>query len=178
MQKSQLGGGSPMIRGFAANRVLIVLDGIRLNNAIYRSGNLQKVINIDPSSLESVDIILGPGSIIYGSDAIGGIINFHTITPLLSTSKIPNITYSYKSKYSSSNNEIMNHGKYNYGTSKLGLACSISYSNFSNLKMGKHGSSAYLRPEYTISRNGIDEIIQNTNSENQKHSGYSQINLL
>ena len=65
IQKSQLGGGSPMIRGFSANRVLLVLDGIRLNNAIYRSGNLQNVIGIDPNSLESAEVFLGPGSIIY-----------------------------------------------------------------------------------------------------------------
>ena len=45
VQKSQLGGGSPMIRGFSANRILIVLDGIRLNNAIYRSGNLHNIIS-------------------------------------------------------------------------------------------------------------------------------------
>ncbi len=178
IQKSQLGGGSPMIRGFAANRVLIVLDGIRLNNAIYRSGNLQNVLNIDPNSLESAEVILGPGSIIYGSDAIGGVMDFHTLKPLLSTSKAPNSKFSFKSRYSSANNEIMNHGKYNYGTSKLSLAGSISYSDFSDLKMGKHGSSEYLRPEYVISENGEDKIIQNPNPENQKYSGYSQINLL
>ena len=50
IQKSQLGGGSPMIRGFATNRVLLVADGVRMNNAIYRSGNLQNVISIDPLS--------------------------------------------------------------------------------------------------------------------------------
>ena len=38
VQKSQLGGGSPMIRGFATNRVLLVVDGVRMNNAIFRSG--------------------------------------------------------------------------------------------------------------------------------------------
>ena len=58
IQKSQMGGGSPMIRGFAANRLLIVVDGIRMNNAIYRSGNLQNVISIDPNSLESTEVIL------------------------------------------------------------------------------------------------------------------------
>ena len=52
VQKSQLGGGSPMIRGFAANSVLIVVDGVRMNNAIFRGGNLQNVISIDPLSLE------------------------------------------------------------------------------------------------------------------------------
>jgi len=52
IQKSQGGGGSPIIRGFEANRVLIVVDGVRMNNAIYRSGHLQNSITIDPSNIE------------------------------------------------------------------------------------------------------------------------------
>jgi hemoglobin/transferrin/lactoferrin receptor protein len=53
VQKSQLGGGSPMMRGFGANAVLIVVDGVRMNNAIFRGGNLQNIISIDPSSLRA-----------------------------------------------------------------------------------------------------------------------------
>ncbi|MBC7848595.1 MAG: TonB-dependent receptor plug domain-containing protein, partial [Chitinophagaceae bacterium] len=79
IQKSQLGGGSPMIRGFATNRVLLVYDGVRMNNAIYRSGNLQNIISIDPLSVETAEVIFGPGSLIYGSDAIGGVMDFHTL---------------------------------------------------------------------------------------------------
>lgn len=78
VQKSQLGGGSPMIRGFGANSVLIVVDGVRMNNAIFRGGNLQNVIGIDPNSLESSEVIFGPGAVIYGSDALGGVMDFHT----------------------------------------------------------------------------------------------------
>ena len=47
IQKSQLGGGSPIIRGFEANRVLLVVDGVRMNNAIYRSGHLQNALTVD-----------------------------------------------------------------------------------------------------------------------------------
>ena len=65
IQKSQLGGGSPMIRGFAANRIMIVVDGVRMNNAIFRSGNLQNIISLDPFSIRSTEIIFGPGSVIY-----------------------------------------------------------------------------------------------------------------
>ena len=72
IQKSQLGGGSPMIRGFAANSVLLVVDGVRMNNAIFRSGNLQNVIVIDPNIIDEAEVIFGPGSIMYGSDALGG----------------------------------------------------------------------------------------------------------
>ena len=67
-----------MIRGFSANRILIVLDGIRLNNAIYRSGNLHNIISIDPNVLEGAEVLFGPASVIYGSDAIGGVMDFHT----------------------------------------------------------------------------------------------------
>src|SRR5690606_19397902 len=60
IQKSQYGGGSPMIRGFSANRILIVVDGVRMNNAIFRSGNLQNIISIDPNTIQSGEVILGP----------------------------------------------------------------------------------------------------------------------
>jgi hemoglobin/transferrin/lactoferrin receptor protein len=84
VQKSQLGGGSPMIRGFAANKILFIVDGVRMNNAIYRSGNLHNVLQADVNSLESAEIIFGPGTNIYGSDALGGVIDFHTLNPRFS----------------------------------------------------------------------------------------------
>lgn len=81
VQKSQMGGGSPIIRGFEANRVLLVVDGIRMNNAIYRSGHLQNTITIDPAILERTDIIFGPNSLLYGSDALGGVVHFQSKKP-------------------------------------------------------------------------------------------------
>src|SRR5690554_4590361 len=70
IQKSQLGGGSPMIRGFSTKRLLYTVDGVRMNNAIFRDGNLQNVISLDGYSIESTEVLFGPGSVIYGSDAI------------------------------------------------------------------------------------------------------------
>src|SRR6056297_1796323 len=86
IQKSQMGGGSPMIRGFASSSVLLVVDGVRMNNAIYRSGNLHNVISLDPNSIETSEVIFGPGSVTYGSDALGGVMDFHSLKPRLSTS--------------------------------------------------------------------------------------------
>ena len=83
VQKSQMGGGSPVIRGFEANRVLLVLDGVRMNNAIYRNGHLQNAITVDASILERAEVIYGPGSLIYGSDALGGVIQYRTRDPKL-----------------------------------------------------------------------------------------------
>ena len=80
VQKSQGGGGSPVIRGFEANRVLLVLDGVRMNNGIFRSGHLQNAITVDPNSLERVEIIYGSSSVGYGSDALGGVVHYYTKT--------------------------------------------------------------------------------------------------
>ena len=87
VQKSQGGGGSPVIRGFEANRVLLVIDGVRMNNAIYRSGHLQNAITINPNSLERTEIIYGPSSVGYGSDALGGVIHYYTKNPKINNLK-------------------------------------------------------------------------------------------
>ncbi|MFT6729814.1 MAG: hemoglobin/transferrin/lactoferrin receptor protein, partial [Glaciecola sp.] len=84
IQKSQLGGGSPMIRGFSTNRLLITVDGVRMNNATFRGGNSQNVISIDPFTIQNTEITLGAGSVVYGSDAIGGVMSFYTKKPQLS----------------------------------------------------------------------------------------------
>ena len=84
VQKSQQGGGSPMIRGFATNRLLYTIDGVRMNTAIFRAGNIQNVISLDPFALAETEIIFGPSSVIYGSDAIGAVMSFKTLSPSLS----------------------------------------------------------------------------------------------
>lgn len=181
IQKSQLGGGSPMIRGFATNRVLIVADGVRMNNAIYRSGNLQNVISIDPLSIETAEVIFGPGSIIYGSDAIGGVMDFHTIDPKFSNTKKTLITGSALARYSTADNEQTIHADINAGWQRWALVSSFTHSSFGDLKMGKHGKEGeenYLRPEYVKRINGKDSIFKNDDPRIQRFSGYDQTNLL
>ena len=178
IQKSQMGGGSPMIRGFAANRVLIVLDGVRLNNAIYRSGNLQNLLNIDPNSLESAEVILGPGSVIYGSDAIGGVMDFHTIKPQLSTDSSINFQLNHKSRYASANHELGFHTRYFVGNHKWSYAGNISHSDYSDLAMGRNGTNQYNRTEYVIRENDVDEIVKNSKPYVQEGSQFNQLNII
>ena len=97
IQKSQGGGGSPIIRGFEANRVLIVVDGVRMNNAIYRSGHLQNSITIDPNNIERAEVIFGSSSVGYGSDAMGGVIHYYTKSPVLNSSQ--KISSSFTTNY-------------------------------------------------------------------------------
>ena len=87
VQKSQFGGGSPVIRGMESNRVLLVVDGVRMNNAIYRKGHLQNAITLSPNLLDKTEVVFGPSSVIYGSDALGGVIHYYTKTPKLSENK-------------------------------------------------------------------------------------------
>jgi len=178
IQKSQLGGGSPMIRGFSANSVLIVVDGVRMNNAIFRSGNLQNVISIDPNIIENAEVVFGPGSIIYGSDALGGVMDFHTRKAKLSENEKPHISANSLLRYSSANNEKTAHFDINYGKKTWGFVTSVTFSDYDDLKMGSVGNDDYVRNEYVERRSGVDTIINNKNENVQKQSGFNQLNIL
>lgn len=178
IQKSQLGGGSPMIRGFATNRVLINVDGIRMNNAIFRSGNVQNVISIDANSIQNTEVILGPGTVIYGSDAIGGVMNFYTLEPEFTKDKSEYYFGNVMSRWSSANNEKTMHFDLNVSSKKWAFVTSATFSDFEDLRMGNHGPDAYTRPDYIQTVSGVDEIVTNENREMQVSSGYNQINFI
>jgi len=177
VQKSQLGGGSPMIRGFSTNRLLITVDGVRLNNAIFRGGNVQNVLSINPFNVEKTEVILGSGSVIYGSDAIGGVMNFYTTTPKLSESTTPNLTARSTVRYASANNEKTAHLDFNLGFKKWGFHSSVSVSDFGNLKMGANGPDDYLSLNYSEYVNGQDIMISNTSPRVQKFTKFRQMHL-
>ncbi|MCJ7757655.1 MAG: TonB-dependent receptor plug domain-containing protein, partial [Gillisia sp.] len=178
VQKSQLGGGSPMIRGFSTNRLLITVDGVRMNTAIFRSGNLQNVISIDPFAVGQAEVILGPGSVVYGSDAIGGVMNFYTLKPRFSMKGETSFSGNVVTRYATANNEKTVHADFNAGRRNWSFLSSITYSDFGDLKMGSHGPKEYLREEYAVRRDGEDVVIDNPDPKVQLPTGYDQINLL
>lgn len=178
IQKSQQGGGSPMIRGFSTNRLLYSVDGVRMNTAIFRSGNIQNVISLDPFAIENTEVFFGPGSIMYGSDAIGGVMCFQTLTPQTSHDGKTLISGSALARFSSANNEQTYHVDINAGWKKWSALSSISFSEFDDLKMGKFGPEEYLK-HYTVLRiDSADRILENADSRIQDPTGYSQINLM
>ncbi|WP_353777475.1 TonB-dependent receptor [Winogradskyella sp. 3972H.M.0a.05] len=178
VQKSQLGGGSPIIRGFSTNRLLITVDGVRMNNAIFRGGNLQNVISIDPFAIQNTEITLGSGSVVYGSDAIGGVMSFYTKRPQLSYRDSIYFNGSATLRYASANQEKTEHVDINLGFKKWAFLSSISYTDFDDLRMGKHGPDEYLRTEYVSRVNGEDVIVENSDPLIQNPTGYNQINLM
>ncbi|AUP79186.1 TonB-dependent receptor [Flavivirga eckloniae] len=178
IQKSQLGGGSPMIRGFATNRLLITVDGVRMNNAIFRGGNLQNVIAVDPFSVQNTEVTLGSGAVIYGSDAIGGVMSFYTQKPELSHSDSLLFKSNIITRYSSASDEKTGHFDFNLGYKKWAFVTNGSYTSFGDLKMGKNGPDDYLRPEFVLTNDTGDVIVENNDPRVQKFSGYDQLNMM
>ncbi len=183
IQKSQMGGGSPMIRGFASNKVLIVVDGIRMNNPIYRHGNLQNVISIDPNSLEGSEVIFGPGSVIYGSDAIGGIMDFHTFNHQFSENDSLVFTGNALVRYNTGNRERTGHFDVNIAGEKWSSVTSITASDFGDLHMGKSGlseafTSQMTKDDVVLRYDDQDSVVPNYDPYLARFSGYSQLNLL
>ena len=182
VQKSQQGGGSPIIRGFEASRVLLVVDGIRMNNLIYRSGHLQNIISVDNYSIENIKIYNGATSTQYGSDALGGTIAFYTVNPKLNLENTSNFSGSLTARYATINNENVLSGKFNFSKKNWAMLTLFTYQNLDDLKMGKrkNGSNNFFgeRPYYVANENGSDVVIENSNKYLQKFSGYKQYNFL
>jgi hemoglobin/transferrin/lactoferrin receptor protein len=178
VQKSQLGGGSPMIRGFATNRILLVVDGVRMNTAIFRSDNVQNVISIDPFSVERAEVLFGPGSVMYGSDALGGVLSFSTITPEYSSGEQASLSMNVVARASSANSEKTGHVGLRLGLQRWAFASSVTWSDFGDLRMGSSGPDAYLRPHYVSRIDGKDSMLSNPDPEVQAPSGYTQLNLM
>ena len=182
VQKSQMGGGSPVVRGFEASRVLLVIDGVRMNNAIYRAGHLQNAITVDPNLLDRVEILYGPASTLYGSDALGGVVIFNTKQPMLGLNGKTKIAANAMTRYSSAYSEYTGHFDFNIGFKKFASLTSVSYSSFGDLRQGNNRNPFYgsfgMRKEYVERINGVDSILQNNDSNIQKQSGYDQIDIL
>ena len=81
VQKTNAGAGTPFIRGLVGPENLYLLDGVRVNNSTFRTGPNQQLALFDPWSLARVEVLRGPGSVMYGSDAMGGVIHALSLRP-------------------------------------------------------------------------------------------------
>ena len=137
IQESQSGGGSPNYRGMEANRLLLIVDGIPLNNAIYRSGHLQSSATINPFFIKSVNLLSGPASVSYGNGAMGGALIFNTLMP-----KKEN-TFHLHQQFESSSNSVISSFQTNYHKNKLSNITSFSIRSSGNLNMGSNRTHGY-----------------------------------
>jgi hemoglobin/transferrin/lactoferrin receptor protein len=189
VQKSQAGGGSPVVRGFEASRVLLMVDGVRMNSAIFRAGHLQNIITVDNMILDRVEIIYGPSSTLYGSDALGGVVNLFTKQPQLYKSNLVSNKAPWKVngnlvyRYGNGQNENRQHIDINIANNKWAYLTSFTNSSFGDMRQGNKRLAAYpdfgKRLFYVARENNSDVVKDNTAFVNiQKSSGYNQMDLL
>ena len=178
VQKSQMGGGSPVLRGFEASRVLMVIDGVRMNNATYRAGHLQDIITIDPFILDRMEVNFGAGSTLYGSDALGGVLYFKTKDATLGEFSVkPSATV----RYQSASNSVIGNVGLKVQSEKVGLLLSATRSQFGDLRSGSKNYSDWdtfgMLPRYVGQVNGRDTVLLNDDPQRQKGTGYAQTDL-
>ena len=174
IQKSQQGGGSPMIRGFATNRLVYTVDGVRMNTAIFRSGNIQNVINLDPFATDRVEVVFGPASVMYGSDAVGGVMAFSTLQPRFGGQ----VTGNMDVRFSSANREKTAHTDVSYGGKRWAAVTSLSRWDFDHLRQGSHGPQEYVKPFYVLPGTQGDSVVWQSDSLLQVPTAYTQWNFL
>lgn len=182
VQKSQFGGGSPVIRGMESNRVLLVVDGVRMNNAIYRKGHLQSSITVTPNMLDKTEVVFGPSSVVYGSDALGGVIHYYTKTPKLSEEN--ELKSQFFSRFSTINHETTTNVSAEIRRKKWASLTSISYSDFGDLTAGKNRSHGFdnwgkvFSFSENVNGNYNPNPTINSDPNVQRNTGYNQTDLL
>jgi hemoglobin/transferrin/lactoferrin receptor protein len=181
VQRSQLGGGSPVLRGMEANRILLVIDGVRLNTPIFRGGHLQNIMRHDPNITQEIEVINGSSSPIYGSDALGGVISVNTMKPeFAENGKAVNHRFGGMSRIASGNFKYWNqekslHAWHNVGFKRLAIRTSFTFNNFGDLRQGEAGlRKEWERNKHTSVIAGIDTALVNSDPALQIGSAYSQ----
>ena len=137
VQHTNFGGGAPIIRGLIGPQVLIVVDGIRFSNSVYRTGPIQYLNLIDLFSVEKIEVLRGPGSLLFGSDAMGGMIQVYTHSPdntqyYDNVSQKTNVT----ARYYSANEGGAIHGRVHMGINSNAVIAGVSYRDFDDLMGG------------------------------------------
>jgi len=183
VQKSQQGGGSPSIRGFEASRIQLSIDGIRMNNAIYRTGHLQNILTIDQNALARIEVLSGPASTVHGSDALGGVILLKTADPKFGKKKKIELTGANALvRYSTANEEKTAGVGLHFGNSYFASFTNLTYSSFGDLTQGKNGVDSIMnlwKKKFIVDRiNGKDTMVENPDPYKQVSTGFQQFDVL
>jgi len=135
VQKTNHGGGSPVIRGLVGNQNLLVIDGIRLSNATFRSGPVQYLNTIDLSAVSQIEVLRGSGAVQYGSDALGGAIHILTREPSFSAKA--RFSGSITGKMVSDNLEESGRVELMMQSEDVAFLVGFTYRDFGNIVAGK-----------------------------------------
>jgi iron complex outermembrane receptor protein/hemoglobin/transferrin/lactoferrin receptor protein len=134
LQKTNHGGGAPIIRGLYGQQVLLLVDGVRMNNSTVRAGPNQFLNTVDPFLVEQLEVVRGPGSVLYGSDALGGVVNVRTFWPRFSQELAP--LAALKAQAGSADASLQGHARAGFSTKDTALAATFSARDFNDLRGG------------------------------------------
>ncbi|TDH27017.1 TonB-dependent receptor [Segetibacter sp. 3557_3] len=146
VQKTNHGGGSPFLRGLTGNQTLLMVDGIRLNNSTFRYGPNQYLNTLDAFNIQKMEVVKGTGSVQYGSDAIGGVLQVFTREPRL-TSEGSQWSGRALAKYMTGDMEKTVRAEGGYSSKKAAVTIGATYRNFADLiggdTTGRQSPSGY-----------------------------------
>lgn len=135
VQETNYGGGSPFIRGMVGNRILILIDGARLNSSVFRLGPVQYLNTIDVEQVERIEVVRGPGSVLYGSDALGGVINVVTRSPAIDEGTPP-LRTRLRTRFSSADRSGVGRLGFQGRAGRFGFLGGASLKQFGDLRAG------------------------------------------
>ena len=152
IQKTNHGGGSPFIRGLTGNQNLLLIDGIRLNNSTTRFGPNQYFNTIDVFNIDKIEAIRGSGSVQYGSDAMGGVLQVFTKELPFSNNKI--LSGSIQARAVSQDMEYSGRAEMAYQTAKWVISGGLTKRNFGDLvggdTTGRQSPSGYTEQDIDL----------------------------
>jgi outer membrane cobalamin receptor len=163
MQKTGHAGGSPFLRGLTGNQVLLMTDGIRLNNATYRYGPNQYLSSIDPFTVQRAEVVRGVAGTLYGSDAIGGVVNVITSEPRFVSGK-GEVHGNVTAKWMSRDMEKTISSTLSYNSQRISFEATGTYSDFGDIYAGNgkkqtptsyDQGSFYSKLKYKINQNQV-----------------------
>ena len=137
VQKTGYGQGSPYLRGFTGFRTLMMVDGIRLNNSAFRDGPNQYWNTVDPWSVARYETVMGPASVLYGSDAVGGAVNALTLAPPEWAGE-PTYERTLAARVATADESLQTRaGVRARVTERLGLAAGFTWKKFNDVRGGE-----------------------------------------
>ncbi len=177
--------GITVFRSVESNKILLALDGLRLNNAISKNGKLESTIRFENANIQSVQKIFDPTFLIYGPDGLGGVIHYFTDIPVLSSTYKPLFHYETIQRYETATHSWVSNYKFSYATHNFSSLTSLTYSKNGDIMSGRNrqylpkDDSLYGLLLYQVKTvNGRDTLIKNPEPLLQKGTAYTQFYFL
>jgi hemoglobin/transferrin/lactoferrin receptor protein len=177
IQKTAHGHGSPFIRGFTGRRNLIMIDGIRLNNSTYRGGPIQYWNTIDSLSIEHLELIKSQGSVLYGSDAVGGTVNVMTKSSKFRSESAGRAFYTGSAFYRLQSNSLSQTGRFDASIGEggaFGVHVGTTYRDFGDIRdseVGRMPKTGYEEFDYDLR---MDVAVSSTATLTLAHQSVKQ----